>query len=108
MNYPEKIQELLHLFKTSKGVRSLTLEEQAILKVAVITRNDNMIELMEKLFKEEKAGQEIDLAFLKGVVEEFSGKHDNGEIANVREAAGRREEEAYLDNLMQEINPVGK
>jgi hypothetical protein len=104
MNYPEKIQELLHGFKISKGVRSLTLEEQSILKVAVIMRNDTIIELMDRLLKEEQAGKEIDLVHLKGVVEDFSGRHEGGEIAGVREAAAKKEEEKYLDELMKEMN----
>ena len=104
MNYPEKIQELLQHFKSSKGVRSLTLEEQSILKVAVIMRNDTIIGFMDKLLQEEKNGQEIDLVYLKGVIDDFSGKHEGGEVAEVREAAARKEEEKYLEGLMKEMN----
>jgi hypothetical protein len=104
MNYKEKIPEMLRGFKTSLGVRSLNLEEQAILKVSIITRNDVMIETMEKLLAEEKAGKEIDLIFLKGVIEEFSGKHDGGQIREVKEAAAKREEDAYLESLMKQFD----
>lgn len=99
-----KVQEILRGFEISKGVRSLNLEELAILKVAIITRDDAMIETMEKLLAEEKAGQEIDLAFLKGVVEEFSLRDDAGRIREVKEAAAKREEEAYLENLMKQFD----
>ena len=82
----------------------MNLEEQAVLKVAIITRNETMIETMEKLLLSEKKGQEIDLAFLKGVIEEFSGKHDEGQIREVKEAAAKREEDTYLEDLMKQFD----
>ena len=104
MNYPEKIQELLQGFKASKGVRSLTLEEQSVLKVAVIMRNDTVIDLMERLLKEEKSGQAIDLSHLKGVIEDFGGKHEGKQISELREATARKEEDKYLNDLMNQVN----
>jgi len=104
MNYQEKIPELLRGLKISKAMRSLTLEEQAILKVSIITRNDEMIAAIEKLLAQEKAGEEIDVVYLKGLVEDFSGKHEGSQVREVKEAAAKREEEAYLDNLMKEFD----
>lgn len=98
------IRDILKSMSYSKAMRELTLEEQAILKAAVIRRDEDITNFVIKVLGEEIAGRGVETLKIKAMVEDYTGKHnDTGHLREVKEAAARREEEAYLEKLMNEM-----
>ncbi|MCC6643317.1 hypothetical protein IT411_01070 [Candidatus Peregrinibacteria bacterium] len=103
MTEAEKMREMLRKMTFCKAFQGLTLEEIAILKAAVIRRDVSMTDFVEKVIDADKKGLETELLMIKGVIDDYTGKNEGGHLRELREAAAKREEENYLENLLKEV-----
>jgi hypothetical protein len=98
------IRDILKSMSFSKALRELTLEEQAILKAAVIRKDEAITNFVVKILGEELAGRGVDTLKMKAMVDDYTGKNsDTGHLRDLKEAAARREEEQYLEGLLTEM-----
>ncbi len=99
----QNIKQLLEKLRLSKGFRSLSNEQQAVIKVSILSRNASVINHMQRLLEQESQGLDFDQETIRLLSAEILQKDKAPHIQAYKEAASRQEDDLFLNKLLSQF-----
>ncbi|MBD3270546.1 hypothetical protein GF376_03385 [Candidatus Peregrinibacteria bacterium] len=100
----QEIKNILESLRFSKGFRNLPNDQQAVIKVSILGRNQRIINQIQTLLNQERQGLAFDTEIVRLVVNQALHVDTPQHVAEYKEALSKQQDDLFLDKLMDQFN----